>query len=175
MEELIGVIDENENIVRVAQKSEIIAKNLIRRGTKILVFSSKGKLLIHKRAAALKHEPNKWNIVCGGWVSSGEKPEAAARRELAEEIGAKDIRLTFLLKYRLKYKQLSYNDISYLYRATWNKKIIPEKKEIAEIEWIDSQELDKLLQKREFTKESYFLYRNYKNRLFKNDKTKIKT
>ena len=50
------------------------------------LVDARGWLLLQERDEHAPIEPNKWCLV-GGGVEEGEQPEAAARRELAEETG----------------------------------------------------------------------------------------
>ena len=147
--ELIDVIDDNENIVATVKKSTAQKEHLLRWGTCILVYNAKGRLLIHKRAAQKKVEPNKWDFSVGGWLISGEKQNAGALRELEEEIGAKNVDLIFLGKIRINYK--TSNNISYVYKTVYNGIIKPQKEEISECEWIKLDTLATLMHEKDFT------------------------
>jgi 8-oxo-dGTP pyrophosphatase MutT (NUDIX family) len=62
----------------------------------IAVLSSDGRLLIHRRSADKDLWPGWWDIAAGGVVTAGESYEAAARRELAEELGVIASELDYL-------------------------------------------------------------------------------
>lgn len=58
-----------------------------RRTTAILVFNTRGRVLLQKRdTVPTIQEPGKWDV-WGGHCEAGETPEACAVRELREEIG----------------------------------------------------------------------------------------
>lgn len=51
------------------------------------VISSKGELLLQKRAAHKDIQPGKWDTAVGGHVDFGENTQQALRREALEELG----------------------------------------------------------------------------------------
>jgi 8-oxo-dGTP pyrophosphatase MutT (NUDIX family) len=68
-------------------------ENLRHRSAAIVVLSTDGRLLIHRRADSKDLHPGWWDVCAGGVVGVGESYEQAARRELAEEIGVVDVPL----------------------------------------------------------------------------------
>jgi isopentenyldiphosphate isomerase/uncharacterized protein YqgV (UPF0045/DUF77 family) len=72
------------------------SENLRHRSVAIVVTGSDGRLLVHRRADDKDVFPGWWDLAAGGVVGVGESYAAAARRELAEELGVVDARLEFL-------------------------------------------------------------------------------
>ncbi len=69
---------------------------LIHCSVHIVVFDAQGKnILLQKRSLAKDIQPGKWDTAVGGHVDAGESIEAAARRELAEELGVDNAELEF--------------------------------------------------------------------------------
>jgi isopentenyldiphosphate isomerase len=64
------------------------ADNLRHRSVGIAILDSGGRVLIHRRADTKDVWPGRWDLAVGGVVDAGEAWEAAAVRELAEEIGS---------------------------------------------------------------------------------------
>ena len=61
---------------------------LIHKSVHVVVFDSTcRKILLQKRSMSKDIQPGKWDTAVGGHVAAGESVEAAARRELAEELG----------------------------------------------------------------------------------------
>lgn len=85
--ELVDVIDDDGDVARVVTRAEMRAGRLRHRCTFVLVRSTRGEVLIHRRADHKDMWPGRWDTTCGGVVAAGEEWEAAARRELAEELG----------------------------------------------------------------------------------------
>ena len=53
----------------------------------VLIFNSKGRMLIQKRSEDLKWAPGLWTMTAGGAAATGDTPASAAGRELFEELG----------------------------------------------------------------------------------------
>lgn len=61
---------------------------LLHKSVHVVVFDSSGsRILLQKRALTKDIQPGKWDTAVGGHVAAGESVEAAACRELAEELG----------------------------------------------------------------------------------------
>lgn len=90
---LITFVDEHDNVVGAGTKQEAWEKGVRHRIARILLFNTKGKLLIQKRAAHLASCPDKWDQSAAGHVDAGETYEGAAKREATEEIGIPDLQL----------------------------------------------------------------------------------
>jgi len=88
--ELIDVVNEQDEVIEVKDKDAVHRDGDLHRTAIIYVVSSKGEILVHKRAAAKKLNPSLWDITVGGHVHSGETYEDAARRELEEELGIRN-------------------------------------------------------------------------------------
>ena len=86
-EERLEVVDLGGNVLEVVPRSRVRAENLLHRTTFVIVRSSQGDVLVHRRADWKDLLPGWWDIAFGGAVGVGEPWEEAARRELAEEAG----------------------------------------------------------------------------------------
>ena len=62
-------------------------EGLLHRAFSVLVFNSKGELLLQKRAEGKYHSPGLWSNTCCGHPRPGEDIGSAARRRLVEEMG----------------------------------------------------------------------------------------
>ena len=72
------------------------AENLRHRSVAIIVTSSDGRLLVHRRADHKDVFPGLWDLAAGGVVAPGETYELAAERELAEELGIDGVEISFV-------------------------------------------------------------------------------
>ncbi len=94
--ELLDVVDENDNVIGKATREECHSKRLIHRCAFVLVFNSRGEVLILKRSANTDKYSGFYGIV-GEHVKAGESYEVAASRGVKEELGV-DIDLEYLVK-----------------------------------------------------------------------------
>lgn len=81
------VVDEDDNVVGQATKTEIESKGLICRVSFILLQNSDGRLVLQQRSANKRAYPLYWSGAAAGHLEAGESYESAAARELHEELG----------------------------------------------------------------------------------------
>jgi isopentenyldiphosphate isomerase len=86
-DELVEEVDEDGNVLRVVTRAEMRAGLLRHRCTYIGVVDTRGRLLVHQRAATKDVFPSYWDVCAGGVCTAGEGWDDSARRELAEELG----------------------------------------------------------------------------------------
>ena len=89
-EDLVDVVDELDRVVATVTRREMRAGRLRHRCVFIAVAHPDGRLLVHRRSELKDVWPGWWDIAVGGVVSAGEAFDAAAVRELAEEVGVHD-------------------------------------------------------------------------------------
>jgi isopentenyl-diphosphate delta-isomerase type 1 len=89
MEEYFDVVDENDNVIGRAPRSECHSNpNIIHRAVGVVVVRRDGTILLSKRSMKKDTNPGKWEIL-GGHNQPGESYIDAAKRELHEELGLK--------------------------------------------------------------------------------------
>lgn len=86
-EEIYAVVDQDDRIVGRATRGEIHRKGLLHRSVHIFVFNREGQLYIQKRSMSKDMYPGSWDSSASGHVDWGETYEAAAAREIEEELG----------------------------------------------------------------------------------------
>lgn len=74
-------------MIAVVTRARMRAENLRHRSVAIVVYTTDGRLLVHRRADDKDVFPGWWDVAAGGVVGAGEASDDAARRELAEELG----------------------------------------------------------------------------------------
>ena len=85
--ELIEVVDADDVVIEIADRMRVRAERLRHRTAFVVVRSTQGEILAHRRALTKSTAPGEWDLGFGGGVAVGEAYEAAATRELAEEAG----------------------------------------------------------------------------------------
>ncbi|MBI3247165.1 MAG: NUDIX hydrolase YfcD [Deltaproteobacteria bacterium] len=98
-DEIVALVDGRNQVIGATTRREMRAKNLPHRSTYILVFSSQSQLYVQKRTMTKDVFPGYHDPATGGVVLSGESYEQSAVRELAEEMGIREVPLTWLFDF----------------------------------------------------------------------------
>jgi len=98
MEEIFDLVDQNDQVIGQAPRSQVHAQRLLHRAVHILVFNKAGDVFLQKRSMNKDQCPGMWGTSCAGHVDSGEDYEHAAKREFAEELGIQNATLDPLFK-----------------------------------------------------------------------------
>ena len=72
---------------------------LVHAVARVQIFDRQGRILLQLRSAGKDIQPGKWDTAVGGHLLPGEEAEAAARREMIEELGAAPDKLEFLHRF----------------------------------------------------------------------------
>ncbi len=86
MEQVI-LVDEKDNEIGTMEKMEAHQKGLLHRAFSVLVFNSKGEMLLQQRAISKYHSGGLWTNTCCSHPQPGETIEQAGKRKLMQEMG----------------------------------------------------------------------------------------
>jgi isopentenyldiphosphate isomerase len=92
-EEIVQIVDQDNQEIAAVSRSLMRSQRLIHRACYIFVFNAAGELFIQKRTQSKDMYPGYWDVAAGGVVLAGESYEDAAERELAEELGLRNVKL----------------------------------------------------------------------------------
>ncbi len=93
-------MDTEGRTVGLAPRSEVHGNpTLMHKVVHVLVFNTRGELLLQKRSMEKDVAPGKWDTSVGGHLSPGEDLAAGALREMEEELGIVSDTLEFLYSY----------------------------------------------------------------------------
>jgi isopentenyl-diphosphate Delta-isomerase len=142
MEEVI-VVDSTDKEIGTMEKLEAHVKGTLHRAFSVVVFNSKGEVLLQKRAQSKYHSAGLWTNTCCSHPTPGEKMETAIHRRLKEEMGF-DTELTFAYKfiYRTELeKNLIENEYDHVYTGIYNDRPSINKTEVedwkyASVPWL---------------------------------------
>jgi len=142
--ELIDVIDENNKLTgEIEDRWVAYNKGLWRRTVSCWIINEKGEILLQKRTANKKRNPNKW-AKTGGQIDSGESAEDAIFREVKEELGIEipknQIKVVDIHKSDYKSKRFAYNFIFVV-----NHKIddyILQEDEVSEVKYVSIEKIE---------------------------------
>ncbi len=86
-EELFDVVNERDEVIGRLPRREVHRRGLKHRAVHVLVFNRRGEVFLQQRALTKDSFPGAWDSSASGHLRPGEDYDAAARRELAEELG----------------------------------------------------------------------------------------
>jgi 8-oxo-dGTP pyrophosphatase MutT (NUDIX family) len=153
--ELVDVVDDDDRVVATVTRAEMRARRLQHRCVSIAVVGSDGRLLVHRRAGTKDVWPGMWDLAAGGVVAAGESYDAAARRELAEELGVEGVELEPLGEGRFADESVAL--IGRGYRCTHDGPFAFTDGEIDEVRWVDRAALDALMASERFVPDNVAL------------------
>jgi isopentenyl-diphosphate delta-isomerase type 1 len=146
----VQVVDENDKPIGGVDIREAWEKSLPHRISRVMVQDEKdGSLLLQLRVKSKYLFPECWDNSAAGHVDAGESYEAAAIRELNEEMGISGVKLGILDYYYSHdmYKEhnlCEWNKV-YLAKISREYKVKKQDNEVAEIKWFSKSELRGLL------------------------------
>ena len=151
-EEILQLVDEDDKPIGGASRKEIKTKGLLHRIVRITLEDELGNILLQKRVKTKDTYPGCWDTAAAGHVDVDEDYLTAAKREMGEEIGVKDIELEEILYYRSQTTApngMILNRFTKLYRG-----IIPhdlvlrfQETEVETAAWFSRSELAELVKK----------------------------
>lgn len=86
-EEWFDVVNERDEVIGRQTRRIVHATGLWHRAVHVLVFDHQGRVFLQKRSMLKDLSPGLWDSSCSGHLDAGEDYDAAAVRELREEIG----------------------------------------------------------------------------------------
>ncbi|EMS1064551.1 NUDIX hydrolase YfcD [Providencia stuartii] len=85
--EWVDIVDENNEVIAQATRSQMRAENLRHRATYIVVHDGMGQILVQRRTDSKDFYPGYLDATAGGVVTQGENILDSAKREAEEELG----------------------------------------------------------------------------------------
>ena len=150
--EMVDIVDDYDEVIATVTRAQMRAQRLQHRAVSIAVIGSDARLLVHRRADDKDLWPGMWDLAAGGVVAAGETYEAAARRELAEELGVVAELMECLGEDR--YADHSVALIGRGYLTVHDGPFTFADGEIAEVRWVTRSELSTLMAVERFVPDS---------------------
>ena len=139
------LVDERDNEVGTMEKMEAHEKGLLHRAFSIVLFNSKGEMLLQKRSGKKYHSGGLWTNACCSHPQPSEPMEKAARRKLLYEMGI-DLQPVFAYKFIYQTKvnaNLTEYEYDYVFTGTFNGKPEINTEEVEDWKFIDLLSLRK--------------------------------
>lgn len=116
------LVDEKDNAVGTMEKMAAHREGRLHRAFSVLIFNSKGEMLLQKRASSKYHSGGLWTNACCSHPNPGEKVEDATRRRLNEEMGIEaNPKFSYSFIYRAPLdKDLIEHEFDHVYTAVFD-------------------------------------------------------
>lgn len=139
-QELVAIFDAQGNHTGHATRARMRAEGLWHASTGILVRSLDGRrIYVHRRTDTKDVYPGLYDCCAGGVLAAGEDPDTGAARELAEELGVRDVPLRPLFQTRFDEGYVRYH--AYLYEVRTDGPFTHQPEEVAWGGWMDVDEV----------------------------------
>ena len=138
-EEQVAIVDGLGRRTGSAPRSVMRRDNLRHLVVAVLVRDPTDRVYVHRRAPDKDLFAGMHDAWAAGCVTAGERPEEAARRELAEELGVHGVRLRLLGTQW--YEDGATRHLTHAYTTTYDGPITHQPEEIVWGAWMDVGEL----------------------------------
>ena len=150
--ELVEIVDSAGSFTGDIMDKELVHdKNLFHKEVGLFIINSNNQILLEKRNANKRYNPNKWGL-CAGHVDAYEDNETALLRELEEELGVvagkKDI-IYFNTMVKKRESNAAVIHYYYMFLDKDEKDFVIQEEELSEVKWTD--------------------FKQYKNKVINND------
>lgn len=146
---MVILVDRNDQPIGWAPKLEAHEKGLLHRAVSVLLFNSRGELLIQRRAAGKYHSGGLWANTCCSHPHRNECTASAAERRLREELGIA-ARLhyagSFIYRARLDHG-MTEHELDHVFIGRSDQAPIPDPEEVAEFRYLSLPEIREELAK----------------------------
>lgn len=151
--ELLDIVDEYGNKTgEVMERDKVHELNLLHWEISVFLINDKKEVLLQKRAATKRMNPNMWGS-CAGHVDSGEGLEETALRELEEEFGIKfsidDLHILEEMQVTKKEINSHLTRVYYIYYNGNDFKIQTE--ELSEVKWFNIDDVINMIKNNDET------------------------
>jgi len=142
MEHVI-LVDKDDNELGSMEKMEAHRKGVLHRAFSVILFNSKGEMLLQKRSSGKYHSAGLWTNTCCSHPKPNESMETAIHRRLKEEMGI-DVPLKFA--YTFVYKvaldnELTEHELDHVYIGSFDGEPAINKHEVESWKFIDRASL----------------------------------
>lgn len=145
--EVFDVVDARDSVLFQASRASVHKEKLFHRAIHVFVFNSAGQLYLQRRSMTKDTAPGKWVSSCSGHVDAGENYDAAALRELGEEIGLYEPETMERVFKEAPCRQTGYEFV-WVYKCQAEGPFVLDPVEVSEGQWIDIAHLNNWLKER---------------------------
>lgn len=146
--ELVDIVDDNDRVIDRVTRAEMRAGRMRHRCVYIILLNSSGRIFLHRRTPTKDVYPGFWDATIGGVVASGENYDQGASREVAEEVGLRDVALTRL--FPISYEDATTRVSGMVYSCKSDEPLTLQADEIEEGRWAALDEVAEMMKRERF-------------------------
>lgn len=140
-EETVVLVDENDTPIGQAPKRSVHGPDTpLHRGFSLFLFNPRGEVLLQRRSSSKTTWPDQWSNSCCGHPSPEERPEDAARRRAAFELGLMPERIQVVLphyRYRAEFGGVVENETCPVLVGVTDREPAPNPDEVSDVRWVN--------------------------------------
>ncbi len=102
MQNFVILVDELDNEIGISEKLEAHIKGLLHRAFSIVLFNSKGEMLLQQRTLSKYHSAGLWSNSCCSHPQPNETIVEAAKRRMKEELYIDEVSLQVIFSFNYK-------------------------------------------------------------------------
>ena len=147
MEKRYIIVNKQDEVVKCKKSSEVEKDDIFRVSALWVTDKKSGDILLAQRAFSKNHGAGKWGPAAAGKVEKGENYKENIIREVAEEIGLRDL---FLVRGKNLKGRGKHNFFCQWFFCEVDKKkinFVLEEREVEKVEWISRENLIKKIKK----------------------------
>lgn len=132
------LVDEFDNQIGVQEKIKAHEDGNLHRAISVLIYNSKGEMLLQKRADSKYHSPTLWSNAACTHPQENEKPIDAAKTRLSEELGFTcDLEFMFTFIYKAKFGNgLTEHEFDYVFKGVYEGNMNLNPKEVSKVKYV---------------------------------------
>ncbi len=169
MSELVILVNEQDLPIGEMDKLEAHQKNCLHRAFSILLWNSKGEMLIHQRADGKYHSAGLWTNACCSHPRIKEATLDAAYRRLQEEMGITAVlKHSFYFIYQVELENnLSEHELDHVFLGKFEGNPILNSEEAQDFKWLDLVSLKNEIEKypNDYTYWFKYIIQNFEDKI----------
>jgi len=157
--EIVTIVDIDNNVTGNLPRHEMRTQGLPHRASCILVFNSRREIFVQERTTTKDIYPGYFDVATGGVVLAGESYEESAERELAEELGVRNVTLESHFDF---FHEGPNNKVwGRVFSCCYDGEVVLQEEEVADGYFMPVHEVLELSQSRPFTPDGLLALQRY--------------